>query len=119
MTQTPQALTADLGYAIPRAIDAAGFRDRYCRALDQSIEAYRVIARDFPHEASYLVANAFNRRALLTLNLREAFHFCRLRGAPNGHLVSAHRRAHARALRETHPVFARYMLVENYPRRGD
>jgi len=116
MTQTPQALTADLGYAIPRAIEAAGFRDRYCRTLDQSIEAYRIIARDFPHEASYLVANAFNRRVLLTLNLREAFHFCRLRGAPNGHF--SYRRIAVRMyelLRATHPAFARTMRCETYP----
>jgi hypothetical protein len=116
MTQTPQALAANLGYAIPRVIDEAGLRDPYCRVLDQSIDAYCAIARDFPDEASYLVANAFNRRALLTLNLREAFHFCHLRGAPNGHF--SYRRIAVRMyeiLRETHPVFARYMLCENYP----
>jgi len=116
MAQTPQALTVDLGYAIPRAIDEAGFRERFCRALDRSIEAYRIIARDFPREASYLVANAFNRRVLLTLNLREAFHFCRLRGAPNGHF--SYRRIAVRMyeiLREIHPVFARHMRCETYP----
>jgi thymidylate synthase ThyX len=116
MTQTPQALGVDLGYAIPRAIEAAGLRDRYCRALDQSIEAHRVIARDFPHEASYLAANAFNRRVLMTLNLREAFHFCRLRGGPNGHF--SYRRIAVRMyemLRETHPAFARHMRCETYP----
>ncbi|HET7087276.1 MAG TPA: FAD-dependent thymidylate synthase [Anaerolineae bacterium] len=116
MTQTPQALTVDLGYAIPRVIDEAGLRDLYCRTLDQSIDAYRVIARDFPNEASYLVANAFNRRVLLTLNLREAFHFCRLRGAPNGHF--SYRRIAVRMveiLRETHPIFARHMRCESYP----
>jgi thymidylate synthase ThyX len=116
MTQTPQALTVDLGYAIPRVIDEARLRDLYCRALDQSIDAYRVIARDLPHEASYLVANAFNRRALLTLNLREAFHFCRLRGAPNGHFSYRRIAVHMyEILRETHPLFARYMRCENYP----
>jgi thymidylate synthase ThyX len=116
MTQTPQPLTADLGYAIPRAIEQAGLRDRYCRVLDQSIEAYHTIAHDFPHEAAYLVANAFNRRVLMTLNLREAFHFCRLRGAPNGHF--SYRRIAVRlyeALREAHPVFAQYMRCEKYP----
>ncbi|HLF27416.1 MAG TPA: FAD-dependent thymidylate synthase [Anaerolineae bacterium] len=116
MTQTPQALTVDLGYTIPRAIEAAGFRDRYCRALDQSIEAYHLIAQDFPHEASYLVANAFNRRVLLTLNLREAFHFCRLRGAPNGHF--SYRRIAIRLyeiLRDLHPIFAPYMRCDQYP----
>jgi thymidylate synthase ThyX len=116
MTQTPQALTVDLGYAIPRAVEAAGFKDPYCRALDQSVEAYHTLAKDFPHEASYLVANAFNRRALLTMNLRELFHFARLRGGPTGHF--AYRRIAIRTyeiLREAHPVFAPYMRCDQYP----
>jgi thymidylate synthase ThyX len=116
MTQTPQALTVDLSYAIPRAIDEAGFRERYCRALDRSVEAYRILARDFPYEASYLVANAFNRRVLLTLNLREVFHFCRLRGAPNGHFSYRRIAMHmVEILREAHPVFAQYTRCETYP----
>jgi thymidylate synthase ThyX len=116
MTQTPQMLTVDLGYAIPRAIEEAGFRERYCRTLDQSIEAYRVLACDFPHEASYLVANAFNRRVLMTVNLRELFHFSRLRGAPNGHF--SYRRIAVRLyeiIRNVYPVFARHMRCETYP----
>jgi len=116
MTQTPQALGVDLGYAIPRTIEQAGFKETYCRALDRSIEAYRALARDFPHEASYLVANAFNRRMLLTMNLRELFHFARLRGGPTGHF--AYRRIAIRAfeiLREAHPAFAPYLRCEQYP----
>jgi len=116
MTQTPQALTAGLGYAIPRVVAQAGFTERYCRALDRSIEAYHALAQDFPHEASYLVANAFNRRALLTLNLREAFHFCRLRGGPGGHF--SYRRIAVRMyeiIRDIHPAFARYMRCEEFP----
>ncbi len=116
MTQTPQALTVDLGYAIPRAIEAAGFCERYRRVLDRSIEAYHILARNFPREASYLVANAFNRRVLLTLNLRELFHFCRLRGGPTGHF--SYRRIALRLveiLREAHPAFARHMRCDEYP----
>jgi len=116
MTQSPQALSVDLGYAIPRAIEEAGFKATYCRALDRTIEAHRALARDFPHEASYLVANAFNRRVLLTMNLRELFHFARLRGGPTGHF--AYRRIAIRAfeiLREAHPAFAPYMRCEKYP----
>ena len=116
MTQTPQALTVDPGYAIPRAMQEARFQDSYCQALDQSIDAYHTIAHDFPHEASYLVANAFNRRVLLTLNLREAFHFCRLRGGPTGHF--SYRRIALRMyeiLREIHPVFTLHMRCETYP----
>jgi hypothetical protein len=120
MTQTPQALAVDLGYAVPRAMEEAGVGDRYRRTLDGSIEAYRVVARDFPHEASYLVANAFNRRVLMTLNLREVFHFCRLRGGPTGHF--SYRRVAVRMyeiIREIHPVFAQYMRCEEYPPSGE
>jgi hypothetical protein len=35
--------------------------------------------------AAYLVPNAFHRRVVLTMNLREAFHFCELRAAANAH----------------------------------
>lgn len=116
MTQTAQALTVELGYAIPSSIEEAGFRSRYCRALDQSIKAFRSIARDFPDEASYIVSNAFNRRVLMTMNLRELFHFCSLRGGPTGHF--SYRRIAIRMyelLREVHPAFAGYMRCEAYP----
>jgi thymidylate synthase ThyX len=53
---------------------------------------------------------------LLTLNLRELFHFTQLRGAPNGHF--AYRRIAIKAYeiaKETYPVFAPFMRCETYP----
>ena len=116
MTQTPQPLTAELGYAAPRAIVEAGFAAEYNRALEAAGRAYREIAREFPHEAAYVVPNAYNRRVLLTLNLRELFHFTHLRGAPNGHF--AYRRIALKAYeiaQATYPVFAPFMRCEAYP----
>src|SRR5512147_2207472 len=71
MTQTPQPLTVDLGYATPQVFVEAGFAAEYDRALEAAAQAYRDIAADLPHEATYVVPNAYNRRVLLTMNLRE------------------------------------------------
>jgi thymidylate synthase ThyX len=116
MTQSPQALTCELGYATPRALVEAGVGELYQGALHAAADAYRVIAADFPEEASYLVPNAFNRRVLLTLNLREAFHLCELRSAPNAHF-SVRRTVGQiyEAIARVHPLLAQYIRVKEAP----
>ncbi|NTU65026.1 MAG: FAD-dependent thymidylate synthase, partial [Chloroflexi bacterium] len=116
MTQTPQPLTDELGYAVPQAIVAADFAAEYDRAMAAAARAYRAIAAEFPHEAAYVIPNAYNRRVLLTLNLRELFHFAQLRGAPNGHF--AYRRIAIKAYeiaKEMYPAFAPFMRCDTYP----
>ena len=116
MTQTPQRLTCDLGYATPLAFEAAGFADEFRAAMEKTAETYRALAADFPEEASYLVPNAFNRRLLMTLNLREAFAFCELRSAPNAHFSV--RRVAARVyehIRAVHPLLAKFMRCGERP----
>ncbi|NTU62281.1 MAG: FAD-dependent thymidylate synthase [Chloroflexi bacterium] len=116
MTQTPQPLTVELGYAVPKAIAEAGFAAEYDRAMQAAALAYREIAKDFPCEAAYVVPNAYNRRVLLTLNLRELFHFTQLRGAPNGHFAYRHIALQAYEIaKETYPAFAPFMRCETYP----
>ncbi|MDQ7841547.1 MAG: FAD-dependent thymidylate synthase [bacterium] len=85
MTQSPQAPTVELGYAVPRAMDEAGFGRRYRDAVEQATDAYRGVARDFPSEAAYLVTNAHNRRFLATMNLREFYSLVPLRAREAGH----------------------------------
>ena len=116
MTQSPQNLTCDLGYAVPRAFEAANFRADYEAAMQAAAEAYRTLAADFPGEASYLVPNGFNRRLLMTLNLREAFHLCELRSTPGAHF-SVRRIAgqiHA-AITRAHPRLAAFMRCRDCP----
>ncbi len=116
MTQSPQALTCRLGYATPRAIEAAGFAAEYHAAMQAARAAYETLAADFPDEAAYLVPNGFNRRVLLTLNLRQAFHLCELRTAPNAHFSV--RQAAAQmyaAIQRVHPLLARYMRLQDRP----
>lgn len=116
MTQSPQRLTTRLGYAVPRALDEAGLRAEYEAAMLAAAEAYEVLAVDLPEEASYVVPNGFNRRVLMTLNLREAFHLCELRGAPNAHF-SVRRTAGQlyTALAEVHPLLTKYMRCRDNP----
>jgi thymidylate synthase ThyX len=116
MSQTPQRLTCDLGYAVPSAFEAAGIRAEYETAMNKAADAYHAIAADFPEEASYLVPNAFNRRMLMTCNLREAFAFCELRSAPNAHFSV--RRVAAQVYAEiarVHPRMAKFIRCGERP----
>ncbi|MFN8595457.1 MAG: FAD-dependent thymidylate synthase [Anaerolineae bacterium] len=120
MTQTPQPLGIQLGYATPKAIVDAGFADRYRRAMDAAIAVYRTLAVTLPYEAAYVLPNAFNRRVLLTLNLRELFHFTQLRGGPNGHF--AYRRIALKLYeiaKRIYPAFTPFMRCEKYPASAD
>lgn len=116
MTQSPQRLTATLGWATPRAIVEAGFEAEYQSALQAAMNAYQILAADFPEEASYLVPNASNRRVLMTFNLREAFHLCELRGAANAHFSV--RRTSGQiyeAIARVHPLLAGFMRCRDNP----
>lgn len=85
MTQVPQPLSVEQGYAVPRLFDSAGVLAQYQNAMDEVLAVYHKIARFNPQIAAYLVPNGFNRRVILTLNLRSAIHFIKLRSACNAH----------------------------------
>ena len=116
MTQSPQALTCDLGYAVPRAIEDAGLRGEYQASMDTAAETYARLRAEFPEEASYVVPNGFNRRVLMTLNLREAFHLCELRGTSTAHF-SVRRTAGQiyELIAKAHPLLAGYMRCRDNP----
>ena len=116
MTQTPQRLTAELGYAVPKLITQAGFEGAYRDAMERSAAAYRSLALWSPGVAAYIVPNGFNRRVLLTLNLREAFHFCELRSGSNAHF-SIRRLALqlAEALLRAYPLLAPFLRLPEDP----
>lgn len=85
MTQTVQDLSTRLGYAIPKAITEAGFEGRYREAMNKAAVLYEKLAGWNSQVAAYVVPNAFNRRVLCRTNLRELFHFIKLRCARNAH----------------------------------
>jgi thymidylate synthase ThyX len=112
MTQTPQTLTARLGYATPRRLVEAGFEAPYREAMQKAAQAYERLAAWDAQVAAYLVPNGFNRRILFSLNLRQAFAFCRLRAAPNAHF-SLRRLAQrlAAEIRRVHPLLGMYLRL--------
>lgn len=103
MSQTPQALTTRLGFAVPRVITEAGCEDLYTEAMQQAAKTYDLLATESPHAASYIVPNGFNRRVLCQLNLRELFHFARIRCNPNAHFSI--RRVGRAMIEKISPVF--------------
>jgi len=110
MTQSPQPPTVELGYAVPRAIEEAGLTARYREAIDRASDAYRLMARDLPHEAAYLVTNAHNRRFLATMNLRELYSLVPLRARESGHF--SYRRVALllyEAVRAVHPALVAHI----------
>ncbi len=112
MTQTPQRLTALLGYALPRRICAAGLEEHFRRAMELARSAYEQLAAFNPDVASYVVPNAFNRRVLLSLNLRSAVHLLRLRAAENAHF-SMRRAAYrmAEQIQSATPLLGSYLRL--------
>jgi len=110
MTQTPQLLTTRLGYATPRLITEAGFGFEYESAMKSAANLFEKLYQFDPQVAQYVVPNGYNRRVLAQFNLREAYHFCQLRGASNAHF-SIRKIAHriAEELRRVHPALTRFM----------
>jgi thymidylate synthase ThyX len=112
MTQTPGPLTASWGYVTPKLICEAGFEEPYQEAMDLAGETYQALAEWNPNVASYIIPNAFNRRLLMTMNLREAFHFCELRAAPNAHFsVRSIALEMAELISQVHPILASRMRL--------
>ena len=110
MTQTPQALTAELGYALPRRFAAAGVMGDVRRTLDAAHQTWAALAEFDPNVAAYIVPNGFNRRVLLQTNLRSLMHFIALRTAPNAHF-SIRRIAHrmAELVQQATPLLGSYL----------
>ena len=119
MTQTPQRLTARLGYATPRLITEAGFGSAYEAAMESASTLFEKLRAFDPNVAQYVVPNGFNRRVLAQFNLREAYAFCQLRSAANAHFSI--RRVAQRMYEEmarAHPLLTKYMKLPDETWQG-
>ncbi len=119
MTQTPQRLTTQLGYATPLLITEAGFRSEYEAAMGSALRIFEKLNQFNPDVAQYVVPNGFNRRVLAQFNLREAFAFCQLRSAGTAHFSI--RRVAQRMYEEmarVHPLLTKYMKLHDETWQG-
>ncbi len=114
MTQTPQTLTTRLGFAIPRGFTEAGLEERYRRAMGLAANLYEQLAVWNPAVASYVVPNGYNRRVYCQLNLREAFHFIKLRCNLNAHFsIRRVARQMFEQVEKVHPLFSARICHRN------
>ena len=109
-TQTNQEFTVEHGYSVPKEINEAGFIEGFIACMEKAKKAYFEIAKEHPKEAQYIIPLAYNKRLLITMNLRELFHFIKLRSGKMGH-ISYRKIAWEMygLVKEKFPVLAKYM----------
>ncbi|MCP4676132.1 MAG: FAD-dependent thymidylate synthase [Deltaproteobacteria bacterium] len=78
-SQSVQGYDVNLGVTVPPAILEAGLEDEFLKHTARAEELYHKICVDMPDVAPYVLTNAHRRRVLVTINLRELYHFARLR----------------------------------------
>ena len=109
-TQTNQEFTVEHGYNTPNEIKEAGFEEQFNACMEKAKAAFNEIAKDMPHEAQYIIPLAYNKRLLMTMNLRELFHFIKLRSGKTGH-ISYRKIAQEMydLIKEKQPLLAKYI----------
>jgi thymidylate synthase ThyX len=81
-----QALTPDLGAAVPDEVAAAGCGDLYAEGLERSRAEYeRLVAEGLADAAPYALCLGYRIRYVLDMNAREAMHLIELRSGREGH----------------------------------
>jgi thymidylate synthase ThyX len=85
LSQERQPFTTAHGYDTPPEILEAGHGAVFEECMARAHDLHEAVKRDHPAEAPYVVPFAFRVRWYVTLNLREAVHFCELRSMPQGH----------------------------------
>ncbi len=117
MSQTPGPLGCDLGYITPRWFEEAGFLAEYNGAMQSAGAAYRTLRTSLGADAAaYVVPNGYLRRMALSMNLREAFHFCRLRSSEGAHAaVRVLALQAAEQIRLVHPLLGVILSGEGQP----
>jgi thymidylate synthase ThyX len=110
LTQERQAFSTRHGFVTPPELVAASLSTSYEAALERAAAAFEVIAAELPEQAQYAVPLAARVRWRIKLNLREVYHLCELRSAPQGH--PAYRQiaqSIAEQVRAVHPALAEGM----------
>ena len=86
LTQDRQLLGTSLGYDTPPGLAELGLADQFDRAVQAAAEAHATLEPKLGAAiAQYVVPIAFRARWYFRANLREVFHLCELRTAPQGH----------------------------------
>lgn len=74
-----QPYNPKLGVVVPPAIRAIGKEKPFLDIMRETEEVYARLAKDCGEAAQYVLTNAHQRRALVSVNARELYHIARLR----------------------------------------
>ncbi|MGE5782809.1 MAG: FAD-dependent thymidylate synthase [Nitrososphaerales archaeon] len=85
LTLERQLLSTRHGYDIPNEIIELGITKNFKDCMYKCDEVFKIIAKDNPEEAQYVVNFAYRYPYFIKLNLREATHMIELRTLPQGH----------------------------------
>lgn len=79
MTLTPKPYDPSLALTVPPAVVEVGREKMLREHATRAEDLYKRIAEERPRVADYVLTNAHRRRVLVTANLRDMYHFSRLR----------------------------------------
>ncbi|MBN2477666.1 FAD-dependent thymidylate synthase [Candidatus Micrarchaeota archaeon] len=114
-TTSPQILNANLGYVMPEEFEKAGIAEDFRSAMEKSKEMYNKIAENDYYKAQYITTNATKRRVLATMNLREVYHFIKLRGSPNAHFtIQMVAREMLEEIKKRDPLLVKYLKIRSF-----
>jgi len=67
------------GNTIPESIKVTGLQDEFKNIIEQTNECYLGLQERYTEAADYILTNSHRRMLLMKMNLRELYHFIRLR----------------------------------------
>ncbi|MBN2346295.1 MAG: FAD-dependent thymidylate synthase [Candidatus Aminicenantes bacterium] len=73
----------ELGCTVPESIREAGLDGEFMEIIEATDRAFRRLGERVGAAADYLLTNSHRRRVLMKMNLRELYHFVRLRADEN------------------------------------
>ncbi len=78
-TLTAQVYDPNLGITIPESVKQSGMEAFFRGIVDKTNDVYKVINKEMPLAAPYILTNAHRKRVLIRVNARELYHISRLR----------------------------------------
>ena len=106
----PQPLTVAEGYVEPELFAESGLSGAYREAMDVSAEAHGCVAELSPRLAEYAVTHAHLRRVVTRMNLRECYHYFKLRTQPQAHFTIREAAQQAMdAVNSVHPTLLQFI----------
>ncbi|MBW2981109.1 FAD-dependent thymidylate synthase [Candidatus Woesearchaeota archaeon] len=112
MTQTNQDFSPAHGFDVPAEVKEADMEKDFVESMKQAKMTFEILKEQFPKESQYILPMAFKKRVLFKANLRELFHFIKLRSGKMGH--ESYRKIAQQMYDEVakvHPFIAKYIEV--------